>query len=90
MSARCCLTDAEMSILRISVPRALASATELFSVRSVVPKQGMVTEMMSVAGRESNFIARAATSSARLLSVPPLTPITTLAALVCCMRLRKP
>ena len=59
-------------------------------VRSVVPKPGIVTAQISESGRFNNFIARTATSSAKVLSSPPETPITAVLARVCSRRFLSP
>ena len=59
-------------------------------MRSVVQKQGMVTAMMSLAGRSSSRMATAVMSTARVESSPPDSPTTTAAARVCSMRFFSP
>ena len=60
------------------MPSASISTTALSWVRPVVPKPGMVIPTMPVRGNCNLSKALAATSSARVLSSPPDTPITTL------------
>ena len=49
-------------------------------VRLVVPKQGMVTAVMSVRGRPSKSMALAVMSRAKVESSPPDSPTTALLA----------
>jgi hypothetical protein len=59
-------------------PNARISRTALVLVRSPVAKPGSVNPRMSLRGRPSRSIARAATISAWVESSPPETPITSL------------
>ena len=67
-----------------------ASSSALDFVRAVVPKQGMVTATMSLAGRFSIPMARAVTSRARVESSPPERPTTAVLAPVCSSRFFRP
>ena len=58
MSLKCTFTASPMSMRFRVAPSRWASSTALSRVRSVVPKQGMVTAMMSLAGRSSSFMPR--------------------------------
>ena len=90
MSLKCCLTAAPMSMRFRVAPRRPASSTALSRVRSVVPKQGMVTAMMSLAGRSSSFMATAVMRMARVESSPPDRPTTAAPAWVCSSRFFSP
>ena len=90
MSLKWLRTLAEISTVRRVVPSRSASSTALDLVRSVVPKHGMVTAMMSVAGRSSIPMASAVISSARVESRPPERPTTAVLALVCSSRFLRP
>lgn len=58
-----------MTSLKVT-PKSEQSFSEFEWVRSVVPKPGIVTAQISESGRFNNFIARTATSSAKVLSSP--------------------
>ena len=82
MSEKCCFTESVMSIVNNSVPIHSHNRCAFERVRCVVPKQGMVTVIMSLIGRERALKALAHTSSARVESSPPEMPITADFALV--------
>ena len=90
MSRKCCFTAAPMSMRFRVAPSRPASSTALSRVRSVVPKQGMVTAMMSLAGRSSSFMATAVIRMARVESSPPDRPTTAALAPVCSSRFFRP
>ena len=79
-----------MFISRRVTPSDFTSLTALVYVLSVVPKPGMVMAMMPFRSRLSLSKASTQTSSARVESRPPLTPMTMVSALVCSMRLASP
>ena len=83
MSLKWLRTLAEISTVFSTAPIRSARITALFLVRSVVPKQGIVTAMMSVMGRSSIFMARPVTSTASVESSPPESPTTAVLAPVC-------
>ena len=66
-----------MSISANVTPSARHSSIALPLVRSPVAKPGSVNARMSLRGRSSRSIARAATISACVESSPPETPMTT-------------
>ena len=90
MSLKWLRTLAEISTVRRVVPSRSASSTALDLVRSVVPKHGMVTAMMSVAGRSSICMASAVISTASVESRPPESPTTAVRAPVCSSRFLRP
>ena len=90
MSLKWLRTEAEISTVLRVAPMRSARMTALFFVRSVVPKQGMVTAMISVMGRSSIFIARPVMSTARVESRPPERPTTAVLAPVCSSRCFRP
>ncbi|KAF5083545.1 hypothetical protein DSECCO2_87970 [anaerobic digester metagenome] len=77
------------TVFRVAPSRS-AKITALFFVRSVVPKQGMVTATMSVMGRSSIFRARPVISTASVESSPPDRPTTAVFAPVCSSRCLRP
>ena len=83
-------TEAEMSTVRRVAPICSARMTALFFVRSVVPKQGMVTATISVMGRSSIFMASPVMSTASVESRPPERPTTAVLAPVCSSRCLRP
>ena len=83
-------TVSPMGMVWRVAPMRSARSAALFLVRSVVPKQGMVTAMMSLAGRWSIPMARAVISRARVLSRPPERPTTAVFAPVCSSRFFRP
>ena len=90
MSRKWLFTDSPMGMVRSVAPIRSARRTALFRVRSVVPKQGMVMAMMSLAGRPSIPMARAVISRARVESRPPERPTTAVRAPVCSSRFFSP
>ena len=90
MSLKWTFTASPMSMRFRVAPRRSASSMALSRVRSVVPKQGMVTAMMSLAGRSSSFMATAVMRMARVESRPPDRPTTAVLARVCSRRLVRP
>ena len=90
MSPKWTFTARPMSMAFRVQPSRSASSTALDFVRSVVPKQGMVTAMMSLAGRPSICMDTAVMSTARVLSSPPDRPTTAVLAPVCSSRFFSP
>ena len=77
-SASICSAAGLMSSVSNVAPNAVASSVALVRVWTEVAKPGIVNARMSLRGRPSSSIARAATSSAWVESSPPDTPMTTL------------
>ena len=77
MSASICSAVAGCRSSSNVTPSASTSAMALPLVRSPVAKPGSVKARMSLRGRPSRSIARAATISAWVESRPPETPMTT-------------
>ena len=71
-------------------PSFFVSVQALVYVRSVVPKQGMVTAVISDGDRPSREKAREVTSSASVESRPPEIPMTALLQPVCSSRFFRP
>ena len=71
-----CGCKSGISTVRRVAPIRSARMTALFLVRSVVPKQGIVTAKISVLGRPRRSAVFAATKSASVESKPPEMPIT--------------
>ena len=90
MSLKCCRTAAPMSMRLRVAPSRSASSTALSRVRSVVPKQGMVTAIMSLAGRSIMRMATLVMRMARVESNPPDRPTTAACAPLCSMRFLRP
>ena len=90
MSSKWTFTARPMSMVFRVQPSRSARSTALDLVRSVVPKQGMVTAMMSVAGRWSICMATAVMRTARVESSPPESPTTAVLAPVCSSRFLRP
>ncbi len=90
MSRKWTFTASPMSMRFRVAPSRWASSTALSRVRSVVPKQGMVTAMMSLSGRSSSFMATAVMRMARVESRPPDSPTTAVRARVCSSRFFRP
>ena len=90
MSSKWTFTARPMSMVLRVQPSRWASSTALDRVRSVVPKQGIVTAMISLAGRSSISMDRAVMSTARVESSPPDRPTTAVFAPVCSSRFFRP
>ena len=90
MSAKCRFTESVISTVRKSTPSSRQSVSALDLVRTVVPKQGMVTAMTSRRGRPSRSVVRTMHSSARQESNPPEMPTTSFFARAACIRVASP
>ena len=90
MVSKCFFTLSPIGITRSSAPSCSAIVMALFFVRSVVPKQGMVTATMFLRGSEQRSMALAQASMTSVESTPPETPITGRQQFVYCMRLMRP
>ena len=90
ISLKCTFTASPTSTTFRVAPMCSASSSALERVRWVVPKQGMVTAIMSEAGRSKSFMAMPVMRMARVESRPPDRPMTAVLAPVCSSRFFRP